>query len=308
MVNAMLKPTDVIQSLQSTRRNLWMKAAPLCGFCDSVTARSGWQRMQGRSYGVYLHGIRYCGAECLERALCDELAKERYTPMRSAVAAHRIPLGLILVSRQQLTAGQLRIALAEQRAAGRRKLGEWLQELGFATELEITAALARQWSCPVLRGEAAMISRDRCPAIPLALLKAFQMMPVEMVEASRTLLVAFSDGVDYTVLYAIQSMLGYHTESCLVNTSLLQAHLQTLARIRVSDDVVFDRVQHSECAQIIVSYTAKVGAKDVRLARCGNHLWARLERPKRAALNLVLSTPPETVLTLLPSAIAASAS
>lgn len=308
MANAMLNPTHVVRSLQRVRRDLWMKAAPLCGFCDSVAARPGWRRMRGRSYSVYLHGIRYCGTECLERALCGELAKGRYAPARSALAAHRIPLGLILVSRQQLTAGQLRIALAEQRAAGRRKLGEWLQELGFATELEITAALARQWSCPVLRGEAAMVSRDRCPAIPLSLLKAFQMMPVEMVEATRTLLVAFSDGVDYTALYAIQSMLGYHTESCLVNASLLQAHLQTLARIRVSDDVVFDRVQHSECAQIIVSYAGKVAAKEVRLARCGNHLWVRLERPKRAALNLVLSTPPETVLTWLPSAIAAAAS
>ena len=57
--------------------------------------------------------------ECLELALLEVLTRARPTPHRAAIAPHRIPLGLLLLSRQQLTALQLRTALETQRAAGR---------------------------------------------------------------------------------------------------------------------------------------------------------------------------------------------
>jgi hypothetical protein len=255
-----------------------------------------------------MQGARYCRTECLELALTEVFGRARAVPHRAAVAAHRIPLGLLLLSRQQLTAAQLRTALAAQRAAGRgqnqsqsqsqnqnqnqKKIGAWLRELGFATEHQVTTALARQWSCPVLRSGAAPIAARRFPPIPVRLLESFQMMPVELVEATGTLLMAFSEGIDYTVLYAIEQMLGYRTEACLVCPSVLQKSLQALARHRAASDVVFDRVEDAgECAHIIGNYSAKVKAEEVRLARCGEHLWIRLERLRQEAVTLVLRAP-----------------
>jgi hypothetical protein len=247
-----------------------------------------------------MHGARYCRTECLELALVEVLGQVLRVQYRAALASHRIPLGLLLLSRQQLTAEQLRTALEVQRAAGRgkssakstRKIGAWLQELGFATEQQITAALARQWSCPVLRTGAAAVGASRFPPIPVLLLESFQMMPVELVEATGTLLMAFSEGIDYTVLYAIEQMLGYHTEPCLVCPSTLQKSLQALARHRGSSDVIFDRVEDAgECAHIIGNYATKVEAEEVRFARCGEHLWIRLERLREEAVNLVLRVP-----------------
>jgi hypothetical protein len=267
------------------------EVAPACAACDSRELRGVWVRMRRRENGVCLHGTRYCSGECLRQALADLLVQERPAPRRAALAAHRLPLGLILLSRQRLTAEQLRTALRVQVEAGNGRIGEWLQELRFVSQFDVTAALARQWSCPVLRGEAAMSSADCCPAIPLPLLETFQIVPIDLVESTGILLVAFSEGIDYTPLYAIKHMLGYDTESCLVTPGILRSRLQELASKRVSDDVVIDSVQdESECARIIGSYIAKINAREIRLARCGKHVWARLSR-ERSAINLVLNVP-----------------
>ena len=251
-----------------------------------------------------MQGARYCRTECLELALVEFLGRARAVSRRAAIASHRIPLGLLLLSRQQLTAAQLRTALEAQSAASRgrsnsesengseKKIGAWLQALGFATEQQVTAALACQWSCPVLRSGPGVLASGRFSSIPVLLMESFQMMPVELVEATGTLLIAFSEGVDYTLLYAIEQMLGYRTEACLVSPSTLQKSLQTQARRQGSTDVVFDRVEDvSECAHIIGNYSAKIRAEEVRLVRCGEHLWIRLERLRHEAVNLVLRVP-----------------
>jgi hypothetical protein len=216
---------------------------------------------------------------------------------RNIVAAHRIPLGLMLLSRQQLTAAQLRTALERQRAEGRGRIGEWLQRLGFATEWQITAALARQWSCPVLRNSSGTLGASRFTPIPVLLLESTRMIPVEFAVASKTLLIAFSEGIDHSVLYAVEQMLGYRTEACFVCPSVLHKGLEALAQIRGSGDVIFDRVEDArECARIIVSYAAKVAAEEVRLVKCGHHLWIRLKQSEREAVNLVLRTPTSKAL------------
>lgn len=289
-------------SLKLMGQKLWAQAAPVCARCDAVELRSKWHRMHRRSNGTQLHGLRYCGTECLQVAILESLVQSRPALRRDATS-HRIPLGLILVSRQQLSIEQLREALAAQRDAGQGRIGEWLQELGFASELNITSALARQWSCPMLRNETALTAADCCPQIPLSLLECFQMMPVAFVEASRTLLIAFCNGIDYTALYAIENVLGYHTQACLVGAKVLQVGLQALGRRRIADDVRFDRVEDdNECARIVGSYAAKVAAKELRMARCGAYLWVRLQPSERSGMNLVL-TCRESALGLLFSSV-----
>ena len=262
-----------------------------CEFCNSVYHRSPWRRWR-RARGVRFAEFWYCRPTCFELALAEILRRENAAPLRPASTPHRIPLGLQLLSRQQLTAAQLRAALATQREAGQGKIGEWLQRLGFATEAEITAALARQWSCPVLRKSPGNLGRNVFLPIPVLLLELFQMIPVEFAAATGTLLVAFSEGVDHSVLYAIEQMLGYRTEACLVSPSTLRRDLETLAQQRGAGDVVFDRMDDAtECARVIASYASRVSAEKVRLARCGRHLWIRLERPSGEPLNLVLRSP-----------------
>jgi hypothetical protein len=269
------------------RQTLAMK----CEACGRIHHRSPWRRMR-RWRGVRMAGSWYCRSECLEQAVKQILARDQIVSRREAGPSHRVPLGLLLLSRQQLTAEQLRTALAAQRDAGRGKIGEWLQRLGFSTESQITAALARQWSCPILRTGPGTFGGNRNAPIPALLLESFQMIPVELAEATGTLLIAFSEGIDHSVLYAIEQMLGYRTEACLVSPSTLRKSLEALAQRRGPGDVVFERMEDAgECAHIIASYSARIGAEHVRLARCGRHIWIRLERVSSETVNLVLRSP-----------------
>jgi hypothetical protein len=284
------------------------KIAPPCGRLDCRHTQSVWQRYRWKARGIVIQGLRYCVEECMERVLRD--AVERMHPVAErALAPHRVPLGLVLLSRQQLTAEQLRAALAAQRAAGRGRIGEWLQALGFASEQQVTAALARQWSCPVLRAHSGRAgaslpsgssksgfsksgsSASGAPQIPLTLLQSFVMIPLDYVAATATLHLAFGEGIDYSVLYAIEQMLGCHTEFCLAVPSLVRQRLEALAGPRAESEVVFDRVaDEAEFSRIIRSYAIRLSASEIRLAVCGSHLWVRLLRPSHPPLDLLLGS------------------
>jgi hypothetical protein len=281
---------SALQMWRINWRLLRQALAQKCACCGGMPARRPWRLRNGLP-GVRLQGLWYCGTECLERALCGILERESPT-LRQITPVHRRPVGLLLLSRQQVTGEQLRTALELQRAAGTGKIGEWLQQLGFASQEQITGALARQWSCPLLRLNAAGLAANNFTRIPLALLEASQMVPADFVETTESLLMAFSDAVDYTALYAIDQMLGCRTEACFVPPTVLQEGLQALLRVRRPAEVVFDRVEDlGECARIIGSYSGKTSTEDIRLIRLGKYVWIRLERQGRETVSLVLRSP-----------------
>jgi hypothetical protein len=301
-------PAKLIASWSLACTGLWEKLAPRCAYANCIYLHNNWARMRRRERGTRMQGNWFCRPECLEHVMAETLQRERPLPRLEPVPSHRVPLGLLLLSRQQLTAAQLKTTLEAQRAAGRGKIGEWLQQLGFVTEPQITAGLARQWSCPVLRNGVDLLGAARFTEIPLLLLEAFQMIPVEFVKSTSTLLVAFSDGIDYTMLYAIEQMLRCHTQPCLVSPGVLRTGLQVLAQRRLATDVIFELAHHDgECARIISNYTGTVRAQEVRLARCGEYLWVRLERFRQDAVNLIVRAPAQPMADALRPFEAASA-
>lgn len=275
-------------------REFRQRWAPACGHSDCRLSKSIWRRLRAKPRGVLLEGLRYCREECVERALTDSL-RRILSASPSALAPHRIPLGLLLLSRQQLTVEQLRAALAAQRTAGHGRIGEWLLTLGFVSEQQVTAVLARQWSCPVWRTNALTPYSSRAPQIPVTLLESFVMIPVDYVETTATLHIACGEGIDYRVLYAIEQMVGCRTESCMAVPSFVRRNLQALSERRGDREVVFDRVADAaEFSRIIRSYGVRLAASEIRLAACGPHLWVRLLRPPHPPLDLLLRSPQDS--------------
>ena len=279
--------------LQSAWRALRHKLVPPCGLADCVHRHALWRWLGIRTPQVSLDGARYCLNPCLERALVKALPRGRFNSRR-VQGSHRIPLGLLLVSKNQLTTEQLRSALDAQRAAGRGRLGEWLRRLGFLGEPEITAALARQWSCPVLRDGSSLSRSRHFPQLPFALLESFAMLPVDYVAATSTLHLVFGEGVDHSVLYAIETMTGCHTEPCMADSSFVRAHLEELAGHRSETEVVFEWNNNdgADFSGIIRSYCARLRMDEIQLADCNGYLWARLSRNLLPPVDLLMRTPP----------------
>lgn len=270
---------------QSGWRELWLKWAPPCGEV-ACGHNSGWlKRWRGRAGRVLFQGTWFCAEGCLERAAAR--AVQRLSSTRASGGTHhRIPLGLLLLSRQQLTVEQLRVALEAQRAAGRGKIGEWLQELGFVTELQVTAAVARQWSCPLLRMQPVVVSASL--QLPFTLMRSFSVLPVDFVASSGTLHIACRDGIDYGVLYAIEQMLGVRTEACMAPASMIDRELRMRSERRGESEIVFERSSNEgDLAAIICNYCRRIAVTELRLSACGPHLWARLFRAAKCPIDLL---------------------
>ncbi len=255
-----------------------------------IHSRRFWRKWRRGSSSIWLAGSRYCLDDCLEgaiRKLLRRLPAPAIHPKN-----HRIPLGLVLLSRNQVTPEQLRAALDAQHSSGRGRVGEWLQEFGFVNERQVTAALARQWSCPILSESARLSGSQDHLQIPLALMEHFEMIQVEYIVANSTLLVAFAEGIDYTALYAIEQMTGCRTEPCMALPSVIRAGTQALALHRDENEITFDHVtDDAELSRIILSYCVRLGSSEIRLAACGPYIWVRLFRSSRHAVDLLIRSP-----------------
>ena len=271
-----------VASWASTIRSKWETVFPRCREAD-CGSRKMWRRLYWRRAGIHLENSWYCGPQCFEHAVCRSLTRaQSASPSKTQPVRHRIPLGLLMLSRGQLTNRQLRMALDAQRTSGTGRIGHWLEQLGFATEQQITAALGVQWACPVFPISTA---RDNCEGLlPLPLLEAFRMLPVQFVPATRLLYVAFCESIEYTALYAIEQMLRCRTEACLVGDSAMTDALGLLAESRRPADILFDGCRDAaEMARITCGYALKLGASEVRIACCGEFIWARLECSREPA-------------------------
>jgi hypothetical protein len=267
----------------SGARSHWNRAHPHCAGRGCKVRRRMWRRLgwwQGR---IRLRGSSYCARQCFESAARECFSQACASVVAASPVQHRIPLGLLMLSRGQLTNCQLQTALEAQRGNHHRRLGEWLKELGFATEEQVTTALGLQWACPVLTWREPRDSAD-ASMLPYRLLERFRMVPVQFVAASRTLYIAFCEGIDYTALYAIEQMLNCRTEACLISRSSMDRELERVGREARAGDRLFESWRDpAAMAGITCGYALKLGAEQVHIVGCGEYIWVRLEAGQEVA-------------------------
>jgi CheY-like chemotaxis protein len=164
-------------------------------------------------------------------------------------------------------------------------IGDWIEKLGFASEREVTAALALQWGCPV--ASSFDFSADNSHGhIPLVILEAFRMVPFSYFASTNTLNLAFGARVDHAALYAIEKILECRTQPCVSSPRSVTRQLERLRQIPHANDVEFFTRDFSEMARITSSYIARISPDEVRLSRMGRFIWLRLKR--EAALTNVV--------------------
>jgi len=260
------------------KRHTLKPTEPACALVSCAGPQSFWQRLRHRHRrnGTFLQDVFYCQPQCLETALIGQLSRLRViTP--APLPPNRIPLGLLMVARGKLTYHEVRAALEAQRRARYGKIGEWIEKLGFATEQEVTKALALQWGCPVASSfdPSTIESPGR---IPLPILEAFQMLPLNHVASTNTLYLAFGERVDHAALYAIEKILACRTQPCVAGRKSIARHLESMRQLSRPSDVEFGPMNDlAEMARIASSYTARLSPDQVRLSRIGRFIWLRLD-------------------------------
>ncbi len=238
---------------------------------------------RGKNEGVLLQGRWYCCLDCFEDAITgvfNGLLKLSDEPLPRL---HRVPLGLLLLGRGVITDSQLKSALQAQRDSGSGRLGRWLIRLGVASAQDVSAALASQWGCGVFPLERDQRYRECSQMLPFALLESSHMIPVHYLPASQLLFVAFSEDIDHTALYAVERLIGGHTEPCIVTEAAMERALEEIRNVSRPAEIVFETLWDApEMARTVRDYAVKLNADELILARPRRFLWVRLRASGRS--------------------------
>jgi hypothetical protein len=234
------------------------------------------QTFNRRNAGMIVDGRRYCSVDCFEQSVKRMIADVLSSQGKSAKArGSRVPLGLLLLQRGILTADQLKIALAQHKASTELNFGDVVQQLGFATEEQVTAAVAAQWGCPVFSlGDRRLEIRLR---IPRQFLELYAMLPVHYSETDRRLLIGFVSSVQHQLLYTIGHITSCTVAPCFITAREYELHLNSPSTsfVRDHEHVVEQIVSPSDMARMISDHVVEAGADRLRLGQCRDYLWVR---------------------------------
>jgi hypothetical protein len=249
--------------------------------CENSACRQRkifWPAWLRNDEGILLQGQWYCSPECFEEAARSTLFRLLPAANEGVKRRHRIPIGLLLLSRGTINDQQLKRALLLQRQKGSGKIGEILQEIRAVSEQDITEGLAAQWGCPVYPLGKGREFLQCASLVPLTLLEAGHMLPVHYLKLQKTLYMAFVEGVDRTALYAVEQMLHLRTIPCIVSETDLSEALESFRHNGSQSTTVFENANEPlEMARTTRSYAWQVGAKEVWAARSGRFIWVRMQ-------------------------------
>lgn len=192
--------------------------------------------------------------------------------------AGNLGLGLAICRRTiEEHSGSIGVEAMRNGACDYGKIGEWIEKLGFASENEVTKALALQWGCAVATSFDPS-ANFFASGIPFPILEAFQMLPLNYVASSNTLYLAFGERVDHAALYAIEKILDCRTVPCVAGREGIARKLDSMRQLSRPSDVEFGPMRDlSEMARIASSYTARLSPAQVCLSRVGRFIWLRLD-------------------------------
>jgi hypothetical protein len=251
--------------------------------CESPTCprrRRLWRALFVPLRGLSLDDHWYCSPECFRYALTSTIEQLLPGPPPPQNKPHRVPLGLLMLSRGYVDEEQLKRALQAQRDSGTGRLGEWLRHLGAVTEEQVTQILGFQWSIPIFPLNKSRQYLECSHLVPLPLLEVAEMVPVHYIPSSHHLYVAFVDRINYTALYSVEKMLECHTEPCLALQSQVQQALEDLhGRPRPSETLIDTVCDPLEIADATLFSASKLSAQGVRVSGFGGYIWTRILSP-----------------------------
>lgn len=141
-------------------------------------------------------------------------------------------LGSILRALGIINDGQLKKALAYQQEHG-VKLGEALIQMQFATTVQITQALARQFSLPFVDVAQGNIPMEVIECVPRQIVEEKQILPVK--KTARSVIVAMTDPLDLATLEDLRFLLACDVDCALTTPASMQEAIAKYYNIEKSN-------------------------------------------------------------------------
>ena len=246
-------------------------------------------------------GNTFCSEICLRDHIDSQLVERWYRLQHDKSHPCRRPkLGSILLQTAFVTPEQLALAVRMQRLNKEGMLGEWLLRLGFAEERQITLALSKQYSLPVIHLAGTEVKGEAARLIPGKVARCARLVPLWLDEEKNSLCVAVSAPVDFIALEAIRRMVGKVLITYISDQSAILSLLERLyepEELNVSNGSGYaTQNELLDLCKTIVSNALIQRAENIRMELAEEFLWARLDFPGRSAQRVYHhATAPATV-------------
>ena len=155
----------------------------------------------------------------------------------------KLQLGQVLLAQGIVTAQHIELALQRQKDTGHRKLlGEVLVELGYCTENQIAAALAKAYGLPYAQVSPKICDASVIEALPREFIEEHTVLPLFKVH--NVLTVAVSEPANVFVIDEIERFSGFKAQLVVATVKDIKATLQTYmpaANVFIIDDVIDEK-------------------------------------------------------------------
>lgn len=239
---------------------------------------SGWAKRFKAAQGVWFNKHWYCSAACFEDAAAALFASFKLKAGPAHTQQHRLPIGLLMLSKGMINNQNLQEALSAQRESSSGRIGAWLRQKGIVTETQLTVALGIQWGLPVFQ-PAVKPDWAACAAMaPVRMMEVAHMVPVHYKPAVRTLYVAFSEGLDFGTLRALEQVLECTAQPCVISESEMTEALNAIRRAPRPGEAEVDCPPSSRAlARMTREWVEANSPQDVRAALASKFIWVRIE-------------------------------
>jgi hypothetical protein len=239
------------------------------------------ERWMRRRESVYLNDRWYCGEGCAHAALLGMVAMPPRATMESPKSIHRLPLGLLMLSRGIIDETQLKAALTAQGETPEIKIGQCLERLGAVTAEDITRALGAQHSLPVLLA----LQPEPDGGIPLTLLETSRCVAYRGNYQPGIVYLGFEGAVDRALVNAAETVLAAQCEPCIVDARTIEEHLLSRRQLRNPDEILFDtKTSGPEIVRTVHSYMQQVSAEVMRVSATRQYFWVKLRGTRQLDL------------------------
>ena len=232
-----------------------------------------------RRVGVTVGQSWYCSVDCFVSAALTRLAELSDERIVEMPHRPRLPIGLVMVSKNFLTGEQLRYATAQSQLYG-EELEIALLRLGLASERQLASARAMQWGCPLLKQEGVgqAIEAD----IPTTLLRSSCAAPLHYSAETKRLLLGFVYRVEHTLLHALEQVIGCKAQPCFITPTEFDIQIARVAGARDYKEEVFEQLlTPMQMANTLGGLAVEVSAREATFVNCRDYIWTRLSGKRR---------------------------
>jgi hypothetical protein len=237
--------------------------------------------------GMRLDGSWFCSPACVASVTRERLHRVRRdrTEVRSIPA---LRLGVLLLHQGAITSAQLAMALSAQRVTGRR-LGAELQHMGLLDAERVLRGLSAQAGVSYLAAVDAACVRSAPGALSRDEVQALGVVPIQVDEPRRVVVVACQAPVRRAALSALHQLTGWAPEPLLVSDddwqSLMSNYGAAAPAVRRRSEFV-RALDVEDVVARVAAVAASAGTITVTEVQCDASTWVRVESPD--AVNTLL--------------------